>query len=66
MVQLEMIKRVKTLALENSNISAVLMYGSFMKGEGDQFSDIEFYTFYFLSGYIPGLIITIGKVRQRN
>jgi len=41
-----MIERVRQIALKNENISAVLMYGSFTKGEGDQFSDIEFYIYY--------------------
>src|SRR5690606_30767388 len=45
MVQLEMIERVKSLAHRSTAISAVLMYGSFVKGEGDEYSDIEFYIF---------------------
>ena len=45
MVQLEMIERVKSLAHQSAAISAVLMYGSFVKGEGDEYSDIEFYIF---------------------
>lgn len=45
MVQLEMIERVKSLAHRSTAISAVLMYGSFAKGEGDEYSDIEFYIF---------------------
>lgn len=45
MIQLEMIDRVKLLATENTAISSVLMYGSFAKGEGDAYSDIEFYIF---------------------
>lgn len=45
MIQLEMIERVKLLARETPAISAVLMYGSFVKGEGDEYSDIEFYIF---------------------
>lgn len=40
-----MIERVKQLSIQTDEISAVLMYGSFIKGEGDQFSDIEFYIF---------------------
>lgn len=40
-----MINTVKTTAQNDDNVSAVLMYGSFTKGEGDQYSDIEFYIF---------------------
>ncbi|WP_347359218.1 aminoglycoside 6-adenylyltransferase [Bdellovibrio sp.] len=43
--QLEMISKVKELSQADLNISANMMYGSFTKGEGDQFSDIEFYIF---------------------
>lgn len=45
MLQLQMIDTVKTLALKDENVSAVFMYGSFTKNEGDQYSDIEFYIF---------------------
>ena len=44
--QLEMIGQVRRLAEDDPRLSAVLMYGSFIKGEGDQYSDIEFYLFY--------------------
>lgn len=40
-----MINTVKSLAQGDKNVSAVLMYGSFTKNEGDQYSDIEFYIF---------------------
>lgn len=40
-----MIERVRLLAQESVAISSVLMYGSFVKGEGDAYSDIEFYVF---------------------
>ena len=46
MEQLQMIDKTKELANADNHISAVLMYGSFIKGEGDQYSDIEFYIFY--------------------
>ena len=46
LVQLEMIEAVKNIALADDSVSAVLMYGSFIKGEGDQYSDIEFYIFF--------------------
>ena len=45
MVQLEMIAHVRELAQADERIVSVLMYGSFMKGEGDIYSDIEFYLF---------------------
>lgn len=40
-----MIEKTKSIANNDSNVSAVLMYGSFTKNEGDQYSDIEFYIF---------------------
>lgn len=40
-----MIERVRLLAQKSAAISSVLMYGSFVKGEGDEYSDIEFYVF---------------------
>ncbi len=46
MLQLQMIEKVRQLALINEDISAVLMYGSFTKGEGDRYSDIEFYIYH--------------------
>lgn len=46
MIQLQMIEKVRQLALQDEDISSVLMYGSFTKGEGDQYSDIEFYIYY--------------------
>ncbi|UQZ88250.1 hypothetical protein C4J81_03095 [Deltaproteobacteria bacterium Smac51] len=45
-IQLKMIDKVAALAAADDDISAVLMYGSFIKGEGDQYSDIEFYIFH--------------------
>src|SRR5690554_1174533 len=45
MIQLNMIANTKSLALTDKNISAVFMYGSFTKNEGDKYSDIEFYIF---------------------
>ena len=44
--QPQMIEKVRARAEEDERLSAVLMYGSFIKGEGDQFSDIEFYLFF--------------------
>ena len=45
MTQLQMISATKSIAQKDKNISAALMYGSFTKDEGDQYSDIEFYFF---------------------
>jgi len=45
MEQLQMIERICELAQRDDQVSAVLMYGSFVKGEGDCYSDIEFYVF---------------------
>src|SRR5690606_11342314 len=40
-----MIDKTKSIAQNDKNISAVFMYGSFTKNEGDKYSDIEFYIF---------------------
>ena len=45
MTQLQMIDTTKSIAQRDENVSAVFMYGSFTKNEGDQYSDIEFYVF---------------------
>src|SRR5690606_2090829 len=45
MIQLQMIDTIKSIAQKDENVSAILMYGSFTKKEGDQYSDIEFYIF---------------------
>ena len=45
MIQLEMIEKVQLWAQKSDAISAVFMYGSFVKNEGDTYSDIEFYVF---------------------
>ena len=45
MTQLQMIDKTKSIAKNDKNISAVFMYGSFTKNEGDKYSDIEFYIF---------------------
>jgi lincosamide nucleotidyltransferase B/F len=41
-----MIERVRELCDQDDRVVAALMYGSFALGEGDQFSDIEFYLFF--------------------
>lgn len=40
-----MIATVRRLCITDPRILAALMYGSFTRGEGDEFSDIEFYLF---------------------
>lgn len=40
-----MIDKTKSIAQQDTNVSAIFMYGSFTKGEGDKYSDIEFYVF---------------------
>ena len=40
MTQFQMIDKVKNTAKLDKNVSAVFMYGSFTKNEGDQYSDI--------------------------
>lgn len=45
LIQQSMIERVRALGLADEKLSAILMYGSFIKGEGDRHSDIEFYLF---------------------
>lgn len=45
LIQEEIIDRVRQLSHQDERISASLMYGSFAKGEGDEFSDIEFSIF---------------------
>jgi lincosamide nucleotidyltransferase len=45
LVQEEMIGRVRRLCCEDERVRAALMYGSFSKGSGDAYSDIEFFIF---------------------
>ena len=40
-----MIERVKAQCETDPRVVAALMYGSFTRGEGDQFSDVEFCIF---------------------
>ena len=44
--QENMIERVRELCSQDERVVAALMYGSFAFGEGDRFSDIEFYLFF--------------------
>ncbi len=41
-----MIERVRELCHRDEHVVSALMYGSFALGEGDRFSDIEFYLFF--------------------
>jgi lincosamide nucleotidyltransferase B/F len=41
-----MIDRVRELCRQDNRVVAALMYGSFVLGQGDRFSDIEFYLFF--------------------
>src|SRR5215218_688227 len=44
--QENMIERVRELCDRDERVVSALMYGSFAIGEGDRFSDIEFYLFF--------------------
>jgi len=41
-----MIEKVRQLCEDDERVMAALMYGSFALGQGDRFSDIEFYLFF--------------------
>jgi lincosamide nucleotidyltransferase len=45
MKQYQIIKKIVEQAEHDTNVSAVLMYGSFIRNEGDEYSDVEFYIF---------------------
>ncbi len=49
-----MIEKVRELSEQDERVVATLMYGSFALGQGDMFSDIEFYLF-FADGALEGL-----------
>ncbi len=49
-----MIERVRELCDQDGRLVSALMYGSFALGQGDRFSDIEFYLF-FESAALEGL-----------
>ena len=44
--QENMIERVRQISERDESVVSALMYGSFALGEGDRFSDIEFYLFF--------------------
>lgn len=52
--QTAMIERVRALCQQDDRIVAAMLYGSFTRGEGDQFSDIEFVVFV-IDLYLPSL-----------
>ena len=54
MLQLELIARLRALCRADERVAAALMYGSFTRGEGDAFSDIECALF-FVDGALPAL-----------
>jgi lincosamide nucleotidyltransferase len=54
LLQEAMIERVRELCYQDERVVSALMYGSFALGEGDRFSDIEFYLF-FVDGATEGL-----------
>lgn len=45
LIQKKIIQNVKDKCIEDESVLACMMYGSFTKGEGDQYSDVEFYIF---------------------
>ena len=44
--QVTMIEKVRELCEQDERVMGALMYGSFALGQGDRFSDIEFYLFF--------------------
>lgn len=46
LIQYQLIEKIREISRNDERISAVLMYGSFIKSEGDRFSDVEFYLFH--------------------
>ncbi len=49
--QVQMIHTVRKLCEQDESLLGAVMYGSFTRGEGDEFSDIEFYLFFDDSRY---------------
>lgn len=45
LIQKQMIQSVKEKCEQDAYVTSCMMYGSFTKGEGDQYSDVEFYIF---------------------
>ena len=44
--QENMIEKVRQISERDESVVSALMYGSFALGQGDRFSDIEFYLFF--------------------
>jgi lincosamide nucleotidyltransferase len=44
--QVTMIEKVREVCEQDERVMGALMYGSFALGQGDRFSDIEFYLFF--------------------
>ncbi len=76
--QEELIERVRALCREDSRCRAALMYGSFVFGEGDRYSDVEFVLFFepgtlealdrraWLEGIAPVLLYTVNDFGTPN
>ncbi|MBD2871953.1 nucleotidyltransferase [Paenibacillus arenilitoris] len=45
LLQEQLIQSVKEKCEHDSDVASCMMYGSFTKGEGDQYADVEFYLF---------------------
>jgi len=45
LIQNKIIQNVREKCIQDESVSTCMMYGSFTKGEGDQYSDVEFYIF---------------------
>jgi lincosamide nucleotidyltransferase B/F len=54
--QWELIERIRSLCRRDHQVVAALMYGSFVAGEGDRFSDVEFWIF-IADNHLPQLSI---------
>jgi lincosamide nucleotidyltransferase len=52
--QEEIIEQVRAVCAADAELDAALMYGSFVLGEGDEFSDVEFWLF-FADGALAGV-----------
>ncbi|MFP4345243.1 MAG: MazG nucleotide pyrophosphohydrolase domain-containing protein [Anaerolineales bacterium] len=76
--QEELIEKVRALCREDSRCRAALMYGSFVFGEGDRYSDVEFVLFFeegtleeldlraWLEGIAPVLLYTVNDFGTPN
>jgi lincosamide nucleotidyltransferase len=76
--QEELIERVRALCREDPRCRAALMYGSFVFGEGDRYSDVEFVLFFeegtlegldrrsWLEGIAPALLYTVNDFGTPN